>query len=730
MSTPTEITPSFVSRLKGHMGGTDLDYPLSPITVVTGPSGSGKSRLIHMLSLVLTESAPDIMGRPLVKADHLIGEFAGVDGYLEASAHFTRGTLDGENASYSKATGKKPRHSIPRSLFDHPWRLPVRWLADVLTKEPNAAKTLLLPHIVGKVDPAWINGDLYVGPTPTDSTTLSGVIEALKGKLKVMEAGVPGLSAAQPEGLAPSEEQLVHARSVLATAQAAYNEAQRGVVAYADLTNKLAQVDGELATLVSGIGVLQPRVTAGNNASALPTVDLARLDKVRDLLSTATNNCPCCGTPVNVALLRATLDTVANNYTHQRETAQAVTALTALVTQYKALTAQRQELVLALSVPVVSPDAALANVQAAHTYLDGLTRAAGAWDAYNKAQAAVLSVQVQINSTKVALGHLEDVRDRMLSSGRTAFENRVQAYMPDGLIFGLSLDPFRLGLKRPDGSIWLTLSGGQRACVLLATALAIIDNLPYASRSPYTLFALDEERNMDGKLLGSFLRKLVKLPIPGQILIANMESPIRCPNGVTVIEVGAGVVTEPVSIGTEPVSSVTEPVSTVAETVPPTVPEAAPTVTVTEAAPTVPEAVPAKKRPGRPKGSKNKPKLDPALVTPVVSVTTPEPTPVVSPVLSSLDHDDGNDDGSNSNYGDDNYGDDNDNDDEAERRAYNETTLANVRELAETLDSSDSGDQLTDPTGDQLTDAETAEAKARALQLATGLLNGLFGSDE
>jgi hypothetical protein len=163
-------------------------------------------------------------------------------------------------------------------------------------------------------------------------------------------------------------------------------------------------------------------------------------------------------------------------------------------------------------------------------FTDAMRRYTEAQQRLNAAKAAGAN-QVRLNKAHLEmaqtqeradkLGRLKDAASeaiqRCAQAALAALESQINKYLPPDRRIGISVDPFRIGLRsgpHPDDVIYVALTGAQWVYVL--TALACV----YAEVHPdTTVVVIPEERQIDDQRLRSIMETWASRSVPPNVQI-------------------------------------------------------------------------------------------------------------------------------------------------------------------------------------------------------------------
>lgn len=536
-----------------HLGeNRPEEVELGAKTLFVGPTGSGKTRIVTSIALLLTGSADDVLGRDEVGSAGDLVQLAPPDRDLEVHGWWTDKALAGLKVGRKpggEGTTNKQYNGGPTN--GHEWAHPVRKVGELLAKSPAEARKAFLPFIVGDVQgvigrvlPTQYTADPRA-PAIDSVDTLVRALELAKKRSKeehdrvkandelsdqLANAALP-LPADQDQQMAREAEEA--ARTRLEQLRGARNAAQAHGQQVAEYTKLAIEYKG-LEEQLAALAAVQRSATADH----LPLFAAASV-----VLSEATklglDKCPMCLSAVGAPHLVARKERIEGLVSTTKVESKAWSDAQAQIKGIQARMAQIQARaeVLAQTIPqeasVVVPDEELVaaeqlyqGARAVSAQTQGIR---GQWETIQRAREAVAHARNEAAWWEGFHTELERVRDRLLGEGRAAFEGQIAQWLPKGLGCRVMLqtpegrETFRLALVR-EGMTTLSPSGGQRAALLLATAIACLGHLPEIVQQ-YAVVMLDEERGMDPGFLAEVMRALKNAPF--QVVLTSLHRPHR-----------------------------------------------------------------------------------------------------------------------------------------------------------------------------------------------------------
>jgi hypothetical protein len=142
----------YVKSIESNAKGLDSKpIELGPKTLILGPSGSGKSRIINVIELALTGRCSDIAGKDRSLPADLLALAPQREGKLWAQATLSDGSVARwETESQGPGSAKTP--VVQNTYADKADQtLPLRALAEAIGGKPDKARRFFLRHATGQV---------------------------------------------------------------------------------------------------------------------------------------------------------------------------------------------------------------------------------------------------------------------------------------------------------------------------------------------------------------------------------------------------------------------------------------------------------------------------------------------------------------------------------------------------------------------------------------------------
>ena len=555
----------FVANVSGTVKG-GVSMTLAPKTLLVGPTGAGKSRVVNTIELATMGYASDIVGRPEVRSGPDLIALAPEDGPLEARVTLS----DGRSAAFRverKGPGKtsRPAHASPdgvRVVF------PATDAVAALRGNVEKARTFVLKHSGLNIDNAAIqerladHGDWYAadfageGEQAPMLRLLAARTLADNERRRVTKQ--LSLLADAPQGVAkPRAEEIEAAQEAARAAVVRYNEALK-----IPETLDLNALHGEATGALEALKKQEQRVAQLSAVAETETDTTHEAVKARSALVTLFSlvasytpeprnaECILCGsaTHVDPADYRQRAEATANANRAAQAVMQAREHLPREQETMARCQARAEKLVHAYrEAHAAQTDAAqtdrtarVREAYAAMTAAEGHLHALKAQEREAVNAAAMAEKRAKLKGEKIVwearYTACADLTGDLVHEARAAFVARVQSYLPETDTFDLVLrehgrDVCLFGFRR-DGALHTALSGAEWARLTLALGAVCTPD-----GGDVLAILAPEERAYDGVTLAAMMRGLSEAP--GQVILTSTVKPRgRTPKGWTVIEVG------------------------------------------------------------------------------------------------------------------------------------------------------------------------------------------------
>ena len=555
----------FVANVSGTVKG-GVSMTLAPKTLLVGPTGAGKSRVVNTIELATMGYASDIVGRPEVRSGPDLIALAPEDGPLEARVTLS----DGRSASFRverKGPGKtsRPAHASPdgvRVVF------PATAAVAALRGNVEKARTFVLRHSGLNIDNATIqerladHGDWYAADFAGEHPMLRLLAaRTLADDERRRTTKQLSLLADAPQGATkPQAEEIEAAQEAARAAVVRYNEALK-----IPETLDLNALHGEATGALEALQAQEQRVAQLAAVAETETDTTHEAVKARSALVTLFSlvaeytpeprnaECILCGssTHVDPADYRRRAEATANANRAAQAVMQAREHLPREQETLARCQARAEKLVLAYrEAHAAQTDAAqtdrtaqVREAYAAMTTAEGHLHALKAQEREAVNAAAMAEKRAKLKGEKIVwearYTACADLTGDLVHEARAAFVARVQSYLPETDTFDLVLrehgrDVCLFGFRR-DGALHTALSGAEWARLTLALGAVCTPD-----GGDVLAILAPEERAYDGVTLAAMMRGLSEAA--GQVILTSTVKPRgRTPKGWTVIEVGGEV---------------------------------------------------------------------------------------------------------------------------------------------------------------------------------------------
>jgi len=485
---------------------------IGPKTLIVGENRSGKSTITNAVELALTGRVSDVAGRATLAKDAELWTLVPPN-YSNAFAQVRLD--DGTIASWTLVKGKRAVRDVraPSDKLAVEIAFPLREVYENLTGTPETARKWLLD----KLDAVpWDAVEIHVSSSQHERlAALTGkVVSNLPTALETAKSQARA-SRTRAESL---RDQVRAIAATIPTVDLDDNPADR----IADMQKRLGETQVRL-------GAAKEKLTALNaKLKALPAVDQSSADVAEALLVVI-------GAQVKNGATKCVVCSRENppkQYT-DRQAAVKATA-DGILRNAAAISQVRQEIAEAAEVARRAEFDA-ATLTNAIKAAESASRPSGETqvDTARRIDADATKAETEAAAWEKLAEEIGHALKMLVEKGRTAFEARVQKYLPDGYVFGIDLtdgdrDVCRFGLRSADGALRSALSGVEWAVVTSAIAEAV------SAGSPAII--IPEDRSFDARTLHGVLDAFSKCS--AQVIIATTTEPAGVPAGWTVIRTG------------------------------------------------------------------------------------------------------------------------------------------------------------------------------------------------
>lgn len=543
--------------------GLVWDVELGPKTIIVGPNGRGKSRIVNAIELALTGRASDVAGRvDVAREADLLALAPGRKANVYAEALLSSGEVATFGVEYAgEGKARKADHDAP-DWFAKEQLLPVRAVREAMLGSADTACRAFLGW-AGAADSdlkLMLSPSLHpalarlqaLNPGVTDAGTLEQAARRRKLDANASVKALESTSKASPSVARPTQADIDRAQEAVKQAREVLVRAQS-----AQMTKNAQQ---RKAQLVSTVETLRPeweqateRVAQWEQYVAQLPAPSALSDVANQLMALLSftveggdGDCLLCGAEPGAAHLAHRKQEMEALFAQQRARAAAYGAAMQQLTSARAVEIdtrtrlQYAEHALAEAREVLTqcedaPDYLTASkaCDAAEAELRGILSAAQVWSNAMSVMAQLDAAKQEAATWKALEEALGQIGRLQLSGALQAFSARVQGFLPSTDQFGMLLsegarEVFHAGFVRDD-ALHTALSGAEWARLTLAMASAI---LPEQAR---LAVITPEERAFDPKTLAAVLKSLSGCP--HQVILTSPIAPAgKLPAGWTLVE--------------------------------------------------------------------------------------------------------------------------------------------------------------------------------------------------
>ena len=582
----SKTTPIFVKEISANVKGSIENVELGYRTLIVGSNGTGKSAITNALELAVSGAASDVAGRTtLALPIELMSLANDGDKKLWADATLSNGEIAQFAVTGTTAKASKPVRTHPMSLGVD--CLPLRDVKEAILGSADKARRFFVRWAVGDVGIEEVKNRVPMlhrkrfvdyADSQADGNALRILLEAQTYAGKQKRSAAADAKAAQKliddigEGLGknPIQSDVAAKRIELAIARTAYEglrakimndaEDQRRAAQNKTLARHIAHTAKQLQQVKEYGATLAPITFIDPPApTAHGKVKLALAEVLQFNVRGNFDDCLSCGTAVGKELIRSRFDELAKALSAEIETHQAYQAaqqnadwlqqehkmVATHIAQFE-LELKRDQTALKETVKTPADMENLAakifdaenKVHAFDQELARLLEARTGWENLAGAQARCTASSTEAREWKEFEKACSQVVKALMDTGVNSFIEKVNAYLPAGDVFGMSLrdgtrEVLRLGLAAKGGKIHSALSGAEWTRVTAAIAAACIDH----DNDQTLKVIIPEDRAWDAKTLGATMKAFAK--IPAQVIIASTVRPAgKLPKGWTLIEMG------------------------------------------------------------------------------------------------------------------------------------------------------------------------------------------------
>ena len=583
----SKTTPIFVKEISANVKGSIENVELGYRTLIVGPNGTGKSAITNALELAVSGAASDVAGRTtLALPIELMSLANDGDKKLWADATLSNGEIAKFAVTGTTAKATKPVRTHPMSLGVD--CLPLRDVKEAILGSADKARRFFVRWAVGDVGIAEVQKRVPMlhrkrfadyADSQVDGNALGILLEAQTYAGKQKRSAAADAKAAQKliddigEGLGknPIQSDVAAKRIELAIARTAYEGLRAQIMNDADDRRRAAQNKTLAGQIANATTQLQKVKEYGASLAPITFIDppvptahgkvkLALAEVLQFNVRGNFDDCLSCGTDVGKEAIRSRFGELAKALSADIETHQAYQAaqqnadwlqqehkmVAAHIAQFELEIERGQTAMNAISVKTPADMENLSakifdaenKVHAFDQELARLLEARTGWENLAGAQARCTASSTEAREWKEFEKACSQVVKALMDTGVNSFIEKVNAFLPAGDVFGMSLrdgtrEVLRLGLVAKGGSIHSALSGAEWTRVTAAIAAACIDH----DNDQTLKVIIPEDRAWDAKTLGATMKAFAK--IPAQVIIASTVRPAgKLPKGWTLIEVG------------------------------------------------------------------------------------------------------------------------------------------------------------------------------------------------
>jgi hypothetical protein len=541
----TEVSSNIQGGVKAKLG---------PKTLIIGPNRIGKSSITRAIELACSGRASDVAGRDTLAMDAELFTLAPADAEVVTASVVIGDANGGETAAWTLARGKKAKRSGKTVIF------PLRDVRSAILGSAETARKFFL-SVAGRVTwemvlaeiPPQFHARLKPYAGSDGASSLLAAIEGAKKRVREINAEVKAQRATaqtMAQGLPPPPSSAEVAQAKLAADMAAK------VVAVAGPRARLALVEAEAQRGASKLeaaqqtaDTLEAKLAKLPNVTPLPAIVEHAIAVGEHLVMHNATSCAICGFAQTPDVFKARVEKakkmIAANLAAsqerrlvEEELARSKSEIARFYGEAQRIIAERDSLKA-----IVGENAILPAVSGDY---GTLVATAAKWESVRAAEGRA----VELETEAAVVGQLPTLcstaLERLLEKSRTAFEARVQRYMPKGMTFGVDLkdgdrDVFRVGLRhltRPEGStpnfsvLRTALSGAEWATVTVALAATVADGAP----ADQPVVVIPEDRDFDANTLTDVMESFAS--IDAQVIMAGTKPPTHLPAGWTIVDLG------------------------------------------------------------------------------------------------------------------------------------------------------------------------------------------------
>lgn len=535
----------YVTHVESNIqGGTNVD--LGQKTLIVGPNRIGKSTIVRAIELALSGKASDVAGRETLALDADLFTLAPAD---VAMAHAITTLSNDTDAWWKLAHGKKAQRSGPSAIF------PMRDVKTAILGSAETARKFFLSvasrvsweEVLAEIPPQFHNR-LSSYKSPDGAAGLLAAIDGTKKRARDLTATAKAQRAtasALSQGLPPPPT-----ATEVERAKAASEGAVRAVQIQA-ATARLQAIKTKGEGIANRLEALAPvgdslnaKLAALPASQPLPAVVEHAIAVGEYLTQHDADACPICGAATSKskivfstrvekakAKVADALRLAAERRLIEDEIDRVNSEITRLMDAGNRLVAERKTLI-----EIVGTKTEIPAVDAKR--FAELVAIGAKWESVRIAEGKAIEAETDATIMSQLPAVCTAALARILDKTRTAFEARVQKFLPDSMRFGMELrdgdrEVCRIGL-RVEAGLRTALSGAEWATVTAALAQAVAEASPAVGHGP--VIVVPEDRDFDPNTLADVMEKFGAFD--GQVIMTTTKHPARVVAGWTVIDLG------------------------------------------------------------------------------------------------------------------------------------------------------------------------------------------------
>jgi hypothetical protein len=556
----------YVSKVSSNVKSADgllWEAELGPRTIIVGPNGKGKSRIVNAIELALTGRASDLAGRTDVAREaDLLMLAPGRNSNLYACATLSNGETATFGVEYVGAgKTRKCDHEKP-DWFGAQELLPVRAVREAMLGSADTACRAFLgwagartARSVADMLPPSLTQPYMRLTTLNPGASMSELESAARKKKLEANATVKAMEASMarsPVAACPTDDDIVDARDAVTQARAVLVRAQ-SYASRAQARQRREQLRSNLETLRAEFNAAHVSFMEWSHHVSMLPVPASASQQAQHLLGLldftvagGDGDCLMCGAEPGVEALRARHAqinaAIGASMRAMSEYNGAMASLNAAKAAVDTLHVKMQYVEEALAQAFDPADEDEPEV----AYADAAKACDVAEERLRKVQAdkaawsMLRQTMAQLDATKGEAAAWKSLEEALGQAGRLVltdaldgYVTRVQGFLPATDKFAMTLsegarEVFYAGFDR-GGVLHTALSGAEWARLTMAMSAAILP------ADPRLAVITPEERAFDPKTLAAVLKALADAP--GQVILTSPIAPAgKLPVGWTMVE--------------------------------------------------------------------------------------------------------------------------------------------------------------------------------------------------